>query len=57
MGKVQFSLIPMLLVVFKNPSHLDRALAQPLATNESLFGVLAYIEKVNEGLLKYELSY
>jgi hypothetical protein len=56
-GKVQFSLISMLLVVFKNPSHLDRALAQPLATNESLFGVLAYIEKANEGLLKYKLSY
>jgi len=47
----------MLLVVFKNPSHLNTPLAQPLATNESLFGVLAYIEKANEGLLKYKLSY
>jgi hypothetical protein len=45
-------LTPMLLVVFKNPSHLDTPLAQPLVTNESLFGVLTYIEKTNEGLLK-----
>ncbi len=56
-GQGTIFLIPMLLVVLKNPSHLDTPLAQPFVTNESLFGVLAYIEKTNEGLLKYKMSY
>jgi hypothetical protein len=56
-GQGTIFLIPMLFVVFQNPSHLDTPLAQPLVTNESLFGVLAYLEKTSEGLLKYELFY
>jgi hypothetical protein len=47
----------MLHVVFKNPNHLDTPLAQPFVIDESLFGVLTYIEKANEGLLKYEMSF
>jgi hypothetical protein len=48
-------LIPMLFVVFKNLSHLDTPLTQPLVIDESFFGVIAYIEKTNEGFIEIRI--
>jgi hypothetical protein len=51
-------LIPMLVVVFKclNPSFVKIAPPQTHVENEFLFAAPASNEKVNESLLKFELS-
>jgi hypothetical protein len=50
-------LIPMLVVVFKclNPSPANAPPPQTHVEDESLFGVLASSEEINENLMKFEL--